>query len=60
MQSRLFLNVVIRERPSNLQLLTRKDQPLLIRGNALFILNFLHHILDSVRGLYIERDGSTG
>ena len=60
MQGRLFWDVAIRERPSILQVYTCKDQTLLIRGDALLILNFLLHILDGVGGLHIERDGLAG
>merc|ERR1711878_35383 len=38
-KSRLLLDVVVRESSSILQLLASKDQPLLVWGNALLVLN---------------------
>ena len=45
-QRRLLLNVVVRERSAVLQLLARENQPLLIRRNALLVLDLLFHVLD--------------
>jgi len=42
-----------------LELLAREDEALLIRGDALLVLDFLLHVLDSVGGLHIEGDGLT-
>lgn len=57
MQGRLFLNVVIGERSAILQYLARKDEPLLVGWNALFVLNFGFNVLDGIRRLHIESDG---
>ena len=57
MQGRLFLNVVIGERSAIFQLFARKDEPLLVGWNALFVLNFLFNVLDGIRRLHIESDG---
>jgi len=51
-----FLDVVIRQSSSILQLLSGKDQSLLVWGNALLILDFRLHVIDSVRGLDIQGD----
>ena len=56
-ESRLLLDVVIRESAAILELLARKDEPLLVRGNTLLILDLGLHILDGVRGLNIKSDG---
>ena len=51
------LDVVVGERAAVLELLAREDEALLIRRNALLVLNLLLHVLDRVAGLDIERDG---
>lgn len=45
MESGLFLDVVIRKSAAILQLLACKDEPLLVGGNALLILDLGLHIL---------------
>ena len=45
--------------PSILELLSSKDQPLLIWGNALLVLDLGLDVLDGVRGLDLEGDGLT-
>merc|ERR1712223_1653092 len=57
MQGGLLLDVVVREGAAILELLTGKDQPLLIWGNALLVLNFGLHVLNGVRRLNLEGDG---
>merc|ERR1719319_1494562 len=57
MQSRLLLDVVIGEGAPILELLTRKDQTLLLGRNALLILDLGFHILDRIVGLDIQSDG---
>jgi len=57
MQGRFLLNVVIREGATVFQLLARKDQTLLVRGNALLVLDLGFDIVDRVGRLDIERDG---
>ena len=56
-ESRLLLDVVIRERTAIFELLAGKDESLLIRGNAFLVLDLGLHILDGVRGLDIKSDG---
>jgi len=53
----LLLDVVVRESASILQLLAGKDQPLLVWGNALLVLDLGLDILDGVRGLHLQGDG---
>jgi hypothetical protein len=54
MQGGLLLNVVISKCASILKLLAREDQTLLIRGDALLVLDLgLDHI-DGVRGLHLS------
>jgi hypothetical protein len=51
---------VIREGPSVLELLSGKDQSLLIGRNTLLVLNLGLDVVDGVRGLYLEGDGLSG
>merc|ERR1712223_2342425 len=60
MESALLLDVVVGEGSSVLQLLTSEDQPLLIRGDSLLILDLSLDVLDGVRGLDLEGDGLAG
>ena len=60
MESAFLLDVVVRESASVFQLLSGEDEPLLIRGNAFFILDLGFDIFNGVRGLYIESDGLSG
>lgn len=60
MQSTLLLNIVIAQCASILQLLTREDQTLLIRGNALLVLDFGLDVVNSVGGFDVEGDGFAG
>merc|ERR1712139_445889 len=60
MESALLLDVVVGEGPSVLQLLASEDQPLLIRGDSLLVLDLSLDVLDGVRGLDLEGDGLAG
>ena len=60
MQGRLLLDVVVREGAAVLELLSGKDETLLIRGDALLVLDLGLDVVDRVRGLHIERDGLSG
>jgi len=60
MERRFLLDVVVGKGPAVFQLLTRKDQPLLIRGNSFFILNLGLHIFDGIAGLNLQSDGFSG
>merc|ERR1719234_2060673 len=53
----LFLDIVVGQSPAILQLLAGEDQPLLIRGDSLLILDLGLHILDGVRRFHLEGDG---
>merc|ERR1712108_108567 len=46
--SGLLLDVVVREGPSVFELLASEDQPLLVRGDALLVLDLGLHVLDGV------------
>merc|ERR1712223_964444 len=54
MEGRLLLDVVVRKSSSIFQLLASKDQPLLVRGNALLVLNLGLDILNGVRRLHLQ------
>merc|ERR1712173_446410 len=55
-QRRLLLDVVIRQSPSILQLLSSEDQSLLLRWDSLFILNLGLHVLDGIIWFHIQRN----
>eukprot|EP00197_Chlamydomonas_leiostraca_P002840 CAMPEP_0202857520 /NCGR_PEP_ID=MMETSP1391-20130828/425_1 /ASSEMBLY_ACC=CAM_ASM_000867 /TAXON_ID=1034604 /ORGANISM="Chlamydomonas leiostraca, Strain SAG 11-49" /LENGTH=191 /DNA_ID=CAMNT_0049536329 /DNA_START=188 /DNA_END=764 /DNA_ORIENTATION=+ len=52
----LLLDVVVSQGAAVLQLLAGEDQTLLVRRNALLVLDLLLHILDGVGGLHLEGD----
>ncbi|KFQ43020.1 hypothetical protein N333_00852, partial [Nestor notabilis] len=56
-QSGFLLDVVIRQGAPIFQLLASKDQPLLVRGDALLVLDLGLHILNGVAGLHLQGDG---
>ena len=60
MQRRLLLDVVVRERAAVLELLAREDEALLVRRDALLVLDLLLDVVDRVRRLDVERDGLAG
>merc|ERR1712217_743481 len=49
-ESRLFLDVVVGQSAAVLELLPCENEALLVRGYALFVLNFRFHVVDGVRG----------
>merc|ERR1711910_191202 len=57
MKGALLLDVVVREGSSILKLLTSKDQPLLVWGNSLLVLDLGLDILNGVRWLNLQGDG---
>jgi len=59
MQSGFFLNIVVRQGPAIFQLLSSKDETLLIWGNALLILNFGFDILNGIRRFDLKGDSLT-
>jgi len=59
-KGRLLLNVVVREGATILELLASEDESLLVRRNALLVLNLALHIVDGVGGLDLKGDGLAG
>ena len=59
MESGLFLNVVVTEGSTIFELLSCKDESLLIGGNTFLVLDLGFHILNGVRWFNIEGDGLT-
>merc|ERR1711990_1400193 len=57
MESALLLDVVVGESSSVLQLLASEDQPLLIWGDSLLVLDLSLDVLNGVRGFDLEGDG---
>merc|ERR1712095_103843 len=53
----LLLDVVVRKSSSILKLLASKDQPLLVWGDSLLVLDLGLHILNGVRWLNLQGDG---
>ena len=43
-----------------LELLAREDEALLVRRDALLVLDLRLHVVDGVRGLHVERDRLAG
>merc|ERR1712110_1245589 len=56
MECGLLLDVVVRKRATVFELFTREDEALLIRWDALFILDFGFDVVYRVAGLNIQRD----
>lgn len=52
-----LLDVVVGQSAAILELLTSEDKTLLVRRNALLVLDLALHIVDSVAGLDLEGDG---
>ena len=59
MEGRLLLDVVVRKGSAVLELLTSKDESLLVRGDALLVLDLGLDVVDGVRRLNLEGDGLT-
>ncbi|KFQ50650.1 hypothetical protein N333_09348, partial [Nestor notabilis] len=59
MEGGFLLDVVVRQGATIFKLFTSEDQPLLVRGNAFFVLDFCLHILNGVTGLNLKSDGLT-
>ena len=57
MEGGLLLNVVVGEGAAILELLSGENQTLLVRGDALLILNLGLHVLNGVRRLHLKGDG---
>ena len=60
MQGRLLLDVVVREGTTIFELLSSKDQSLLIWRDALLILDLGLHVFDGVSWLHVQGDGLSG
>merc|ERR1711963_944475 len=60
MEGSLLLDVVVRKGPSILKLFASKDQPLLIWGNTLLVLDLGLDIFNGVRWLNLQGDSFTG
>merc|ERR1719443_580663 len=60
MESTFLLNVVIGKSSSVLELLSSKDQPLLVWGNTLLVLDLGLDIFNGVRWLNLQGDSFTG
>ncbi len=56
----LLLDVVVRERAAVLELLAREDQTLLVRRDALLVLDLGLDVVNRVRRLDLEGDGLAG
>jgi len=57
MKSRFFLDVVVRQGPSILKLLSSKNETLLVWGNPFFVLDLGFDILNRVTGFNFKGDG---
>merc|ERR1711872_1176037 len=57
MEGRLLLDVVVGKSSSVLELLASEDQPLLIRGDTLLVLDLGLDVLNAIGGLDLEGDG---
>ena len=60
MERRLLLNVVVREGAAILELLSSKDQALLVRRDAFLVLDLGLDIVNGIRRLDIEGNGLSG
>ena len=60
MQGGFLLNVVVTQRATILKLLACKDQTLLIRRDALLILDLGLDVIDGIAGLDLKGDGLSG
>ena len=55
-KGRLLLDVVVGEGAAVLELFAGEDEALLVRGDALLVLDLLLHVIDRVGRLDVERD----
>ena len=60
MEGGLLLDVVVGKGTAILELLAREDKPLLVRRDALLVLNLCLDIVDGVGALDLEGDGLAG
>jgi hypothetical protein len=59
-KSRLLLDVVVGKSTTILKLLAGEDQALLVRGDALLVLNLGLDVIDGVAGLHLKGDSLAG
>ncbi|KAI3420090.1 hypothetical protein GPALN_016269 [Globodera pallida] len=59
-KSGLLLNVVVGHRAAIFELFAGKDQPLLIRRDALLVLDLRLHVVNCVRTLHLQSDRFAG
>ena len=57
MKSGFLLDVVVRESTAVFELLAGEDETLLVRRDALLVLNLGLYIVDGVRRLHLQCDG---
>jgi hypothetical protein len=57
MQRGFLLNIVVGQSTAIFELLASKNETLLIRGNALLVLNLGLYVFNGIGGLDIERNG---
>ena len=56
MEGRFLLDIVVRESPAVLKLLAGEDETLLVRGNALLVLDLAFNVINRVARLDFEGD----
>ncbi|KAG6556714.1 hypothetical protein Mapa_001657 [Marchantia paleacea] len=59
MESGLLLDVVVRKSTAIFELLTREDQPLLVRGNSFLVLNLSLHVINGVGTFHLQSNRLT-
>ena len=59
-ECRLLLNIVVRKGAAVLELLSSKDQALLIRWNSFLVLDLGLDVVNGIRRFDIERNGLAG
>lgn len=60
MKGRLLLNVVVGEGAAVFKLLSRENQTLLVRGDALLVLDLGLDVVNGIAGLDLKSDGLAG
>ena len=57
MKSGFLLDIIVRQSPTILELLASKDQALLVRRDAFFVLDLALHIINRIRRFDFEGNG---
>ena len=60
MKGGLLLDVVVSKSAAILELLSCKDQPLLVRWDPLLVLDLRLHVVDGIRTLHLQSNGLSG